>query len=70
MERFRELLRQTEFHVLLFFVCLFMFGWPLATSTDLKQLEMTFVYVFVAWTIVILLLFLVSKSQNGVDDSE
>jgi formate hydrogenlyase subunit 4 len=70
MEKFRALLRQTEFHVLMFFVCLFVFGWPLATSTDLKQLELTFVYIFVAWAIVILLLFLVSRSQDDVDDPE
>ncbi len=70
MERLRALLRQTEFHVLLFFVCLFLFGWPLATSADLEQLELMFVYIFVAWTIVVLLLFLVSRSQKDVDDSE
>lgn len=70
MERFSSLLRQTEFQVLLFFVCLFLFGWPLATSADLKQLEWMFIYLFVAWAIVVLLLFLVSRSRNGADDSE
>ncbi|MFH1117293.1 MAG: hypothetical protein V1792_25525 [Pseudomonadota bacterium] len=70
MERFRELLRQTEFHVLLFFVCLFLFGWPLATSVDVNQLELMFVYIFAAWSIVVLLLFLVSRSQDDGDDAE
>ena len=32
MDRLRVLLRQTEFHVLLFFLCLFLFGWPLANG--------------------------------------
>ena len=70
MERLKALLKQTEFHLLLFFVSLFLFGWPLATSADLKQLELTFFYIFVAWTIVILLLFLVSRRLNDGDDTE
>ena len=70
MERFRELLKQTEFQVLLFFVYLFLFGWPLVTSAQVRHLELMFVYLFVAWAIAILLLFLVSRSQDDVDDSE
>lgn len=69
MERLRGLMRQTEFHVLLFFVCFFLFGWPLATIADLERLEMVFVYLFVTWAIVIVLLFLVSRSQDGEDES-
>jgi hypothetical protein len=62
MERFKNLLRQTEFHVLLFCVSLVLFGWPVVNFSDLQRLEIRFVYLFLAWGVVILLLYLVGRS--------
>jgi hypothetical protein len=70
MDRLRALMRQTEFHVLLFSICLFLFGWPLATIADLDRLEGMFVYLFVTWAIVIVLLFFVGRSQISTDGPE
>lgn len=70
MKRLKALFRQTEFHILLFFMCLFLFDWPLATMAGVKQLHDMFVYLFAMWAIVILLLFLVGRSQRKSDDSE
>ncbi len=69
MERLKALLRQTEFHLLLFVLCMVLFGWPVVTFPDIRRLEVMFVYLFVAWTIVIFLLFLVSRSLGTADDS-
>lgn len=62
MERFKSLLRQTEFHVLLFCVSIVLFGWPVVNFSDLHRLEIRFVYLFAAWGVVILLLYLVGRS--------
>lgn len=64
MEKLRALLRQTEFQGLLFFTCLVLFGWPVVSFGDVERLEVMFVYLFVAWAIVIVLLFLVSRNQE------
>ena len=70
MERLKALLRQTEFHLLLSFVCLIVFGWPVVTFADMRRLEVMFVYLFVVWAIVIFVLFLVSRSLETDDESE
>jgi hypothetical protein len=62
MERFKHLLRQTEFHVLLFCVSLVLFGWPVVNFSDMQRLEIRFIYLFLAWGVVILLLYLVGRS--------
>lgn len=64
MDKLRALLRQTEFQALLFFVCLVLFSWPVVSFGDVERLEVMFVYLFTAWTVVIFLLFLVSRSQE------
>jgi hypothetical protein len=62
MERFKNLLKQTEFHILLFCVSLVLFGWPVVNFSDMQRLEIRFVYLFMAWGVVILLLYLVGRS--------
>lgn len=70
MERLKNLLRQTEFRILLFFVSLILFSWPIVNFSDLKRLDIMFVYLFLAWAAVILLLFLVGKSLDDQRSSE
>lgn len=67
MGRLKVLLRQKDFHVLLFHVCLVLFGWPIVSFDSMERVRSMFVYLFAVWAVVILLLFLVSRS---VDVSE
>jgi hypothetical protein len=62
MERFKNLLKQTEFHVFLFCLSLILFGWPVVNFSDLERLEIRFVYLFLVWGVIILLLYFVGES--------
>lgn len=64
MERLKSLLRQPEFRILLFFVSLVLFSWPVVNFSDLKRLDIMFVYLFLAWGAVILVLYLVGRSLD------
>jgi hypothetical protein len=66
MKRLKGLLGKGEFHLLLFHVCLILFGWPVVAFHDLARLEAMFVYLFLAWGAVICLLILMGKSLGAV----
>jgi len=68
MRRFKTLFRQKEFHVLLFCVSLFLFGWPVVSFSDIERLQTMFIYLFVFWGLIVLLLYLVSRSLHAVDE--
>lgn len=70
MRRLRYLLGETEFHILLFFLCFFLFGWPFVSFSDVARLEFVFIYLFITWLVVILLLYLVGRSQAEKDKRE
>jgi hypothetical protein len=70
MERLRSLLRQREFHVLLFFLSAILVSWPFVTFSDVERLKVMFKYLFLTWGVIILLLFLVSRSLVDSSDSE
>ncbi len=70
MERFKNLLRQTEFHFFLFCLSLILFGWPVVSFSDLQRLEIGFVYLFLVWGVIILLLYLVSGSLDEPASSQ
>lgn len=70
MERLRNLFRQTDFHIFLFFLSLVLFGWPVVHFSDMRHFETTFYYLFGAWGIVIFLLFLVNTSLSDHEGSE
>jgi hypothetical protein len=70
MERLKVLFRQTEFQVLLFSLCLVVFGWPVVSFSDIERLQNMFVYLFVVWGVIIFLLFLVAKSIPAPDVSQ
>jgi len=65
MSRLKDLLRKDEFRIVLFHVCLILFGWPVVAFHDLPRLEAMFVYLFLAWGAVICVLFLMSGSVGG-----
>jgi len=73
MERLKTLFRQTEFHGLLFFCSLLLLSWPVVSFSDVNRLKTMFVYLFLVWGVIVLLLFLVSRSLftgNGPEDTE
>jgi hypothetical protein len=70
MKRIRALLGQKDFHVLLFHICLVLFGWPVVSFHTLDRLQAMFIYLFLVWGSVILLLFLVSRSVGESDPSQ
>lgn len=70
MERLKALFRQTESHILLFLISLVLFSWPVVSYSDVERLKVMFVYLFVAWAVVVGLLFLVSRSLSEHDEHE
>lgn len=70
MDKFRTLFRQKEFHLLLLSLCLVLFNWPFLTGTYKRDLPTTFVSLFLAWAIVICLLFFTSQSYGPSSPEE
>lgn len=62
MRRLKHLLRQAEFHRLLFAMGLIVFSWPFAGSVAAPHPISVFLYLFVPWGVIIFLLFLISQS--------
>ncbi len=73
LKRFRNLLRQSEFHVLLFAFGFILLNWPFLSIFRAEQPANFLVYLYVLWITAILLLYLVSRigreSASG-DDSQ
>lgn len=61
MKRIGALFARYEFQVLVFCLSLVLFSWPLVSSSDLDRITSMFVYLFVGWTVIIFLQFLISK---------
>ncbi len=73
MKRIGALFARHEFQVLVFCLSLVLFSWPLVSSSDLDRISSIFVYLFVGWTVIIFLQFLISKvltpsSSKRTDD--
>ena len=66
MDRLKKLAEQTAFQIWLFFLCLILFNWPLLTVIPLDRQGCLFLYIFAAWALVILLLFLSGEEEDGV----
>jgi hypothetical protein len=62
LKRIRNLLRQSEFHTLLFIFGFALLNWPFLGIFRLKRAEVLLIYLYVLWAIGIFLLFLVSRS--------
>jgi len=67
-KKLRFILRQPEFPFLLFFFSLFLFVIPFQKNADKTGLEATFIYLFLAWAVICLLLFFLSREQAGKPD--
>ena len=61
MKRIGALFARHEFQVLVFCLSLVLFSWPLVSSSDLGRINSMFVYLFVGWTVIIFLQFVISK---------
>jgi uncharacterized membrane protein AbrB (regulator of aidB expression) len=70
MERLSNLFKQTDFQIFLFVLSMILFGWPIVHFSDLDRFETMFYYLFGAWTVVIFLLFMVSRSLSDQTSSE
>jgi hypothetical protein len=72
VKRVSGLLGRREFHLLLFHLCLILFGWPVVSFNDVESLKVMYVYLFFVWISVIFLLFLISRSvatQQSPEDA-
>ena len=72
MRRLRNLLRQPEFHTLLFFLGIALLNWPLLGIFRVKPPEALLAYVYTFWAVAILLLLFLSsigrESPAGDDE--
>lgn len=64
MEKLKALCRQGRFQVLLFLLGLVLLSWPFLTGAFMTGLGVTFVSLFLAGAVIIVLLFLVSSSPS------
>jgi hypothetical membrane protein len=56
------MLRQVEFHIFLFVLLFILIDWPFLAISANHGLPAVFSYLFVLWSLFILLLFLVSRA--------
>ena len=72
MKRLRNLLRQSEFHTLLFFFGFALLNWPFLGMFRFKRPEALLAYIYILWAIAIFLLFLVSRigSESVSEDND
>ncbi len=76
MKRIKVLLRQPEFHALLFILGLILFSYPLLIMTNESHPASVYLSLFLPWGLMILLLFLTTRSyipshseRNNDDDN-
>jgi hypothetical protein len=72
VKRLRNLLRQSEFHTLLFILGFALLNWPFLGIFRLKRPEVLLVYLYVLWAVGIFLLFLVSRfgTESASEDPD
>lgn len=68
MERIRALFSQSEFHLLLFFLGLFLLNWPLIAAFQQDHPLPLLVYLFLIWGSLIVILFLIRMSLGASGD--
>ena len=67
MNKFKRLFRQTETHVILFFVFFLLYSWPFFNLSIQKTDEKLFCYLFLVWVLNIIVLYVISKSISSSD---
>jgi len=63
-------MRQPEFHIFVFCLLFMLFNWPFLAISAKSGLMSVFSYLFVAWAILILLLFLMQRTLRGTASGE
>lgn len=64
MKRLKMILRQPEFHGVLFVLGLILFSYPLLVMSTQGHPRLVYMSLFLPWGIIILLLFLTTKSYD------
>ncbi len=64
MKKFARLFQQAEFALLLFILCLILFNWQFLGLPGQAQGYAAYVYLFLAWAVVILILFLMDRANK------
>jgi Na+-driven multidrug efflux pump len=70
MEKVGNLSKKLGFSVLVFFICLFLFSWPILSITNKGHPEIIFLYLFLVWLIIIILIFIMSRSYRNLSSNE
>lgn len=70
MHRIRSLLGRTGFHLFLFVVGLVLFCWPFGSDARSREIGSMFVYLFLVWSLLIVLLFLISMNVGRPSDTD
>lgn len=64
------MLRQPEFHLFVFCLLFMLINWPFLAISAKSGLMSIFMYLFVIWSMLILLLFLIQRSLRGNGSGE
>ena len=67
-KKWRSILSRPEFPVLFFFFSLFLVVIPFQKDTNRMCEISTFFYLFLAWAMITLVLFLMSRESSAADD--
>lgn len=70
MTRLVQLLRQVGFHLLVFCILFLLINWPFLAISGRHGLVSIFRYLFVLWSILILLLFIIQRGLRGTVSGE
>jgi len=70
MKTFSRFLRQPEIPVLLFLLCLVVFTWNVPVLQDTSAGYGGFSRLYVAWALVIVILYLIRRAFSGIKDDE
>ncbi len=65
MKKIRSLLKLPEFQVFLFALCVVLFAWPVVNLSDAARVKGMFIYLFLSWTVIIFLLYMVTTGMNA-----
>ena len=70
MRRLVGLFRQPEFHIFLFCLMLILANWPFLAVAGGNGLKSMILYLYGLWSVLILILFLIQKSNRGKADDD
>ena len=64
MQKIRNLFKSVGFSILLFSLSFLLFNWPFLSAVTTGHPYRIFIYLFLVWCIVIILIFLMSRSYS------